>query len=112
MVVDTTGALAGKIAQFNENLAMLHKTVEMTKPVLENMKTVLAMQWFLGNVFMFGMFISTGIVLFLHYRNVRKKIPDYKIKMWHLVAYVAMVVLMVLAFNFLPGLGTDHAYRG
>lgn len=111
-MVDTTGAIAGKIERFNENLAMLHKTVEMTKPVLENMKTVLAVQWFLGNVFMFSMFIATGVVLFLHYRNVKRKIPDYRIKAWYLIAYASIFVLMVLAFNFLPGLGTSHAYRG
>jgi hypothetical protein len=110
-MLDTAGTIAGKIERFNENLAMLHKTVEMTKPVLENMKTVLAVQWFLGNIFMFGIFISTGIVLFLHYKNVKKRIPDFKIKVWHMVVYIAVFALMVLAFNFLPGLGTDHAFR-
>jgi hypothetical protein len=111
-MVDTTGAIAGKIERFNENLAMLHKTVEMTKPVLENMKTVLAVQWFLGNVFMLGMFICTGVVLSLHYSNIKKQIPDYKVKVWYLVGYVVAFALMVLAFNFLPGLGTNNAYRG
>jgi small-conductance mechanosensitive channel len=110
-VVDTA-AIASKIDKFNENLSILHRTVEMTKPVLQNMKNVLALQWFLGNAFLIIMFICTGIVLFLHTKSVKKRIPNFKISVWYVLVYIFAFGLMLLLFNFLPGLGTDHAYNG
>lgn len=111
MVADS---LAQKIAGFNQNVAMLHKVVEMTKPVLENLKTVCAVQWFLGNVFMLLLFLMAGVLVYLQARYVKKMLPAFKLKVWrwHWIAYIAVFVIFLLVFNFLPGLGTNHAMPG
>lgn len=101
--------LVGKLDRFNYNLAMLHQTVEMTKPVLEGMKTAMAVQWFLGNIFLIVLFAASVVLLIHHYKKMKKLQPGFRIPKKLFVIYSVAFVLFMAAFNILPQMGMEQA---
>ena len=110
MAADTL--LIGKLDRFNYNLSMLHQTVELTRPVLEGLKNVVAVQWFLGNLFLITFFTATMIYLVLYSQKVKKVLPSFKLPRIYLITYSVLFIVSMFAFNFLPQTGMERSRAG
>ena len=102
--------LTGKLNSFNYNLYMLHKTMEMTKPVLEGMKTTMAVQWFLGNIFMIVLFIAFIVLLVLYFKRIKKSMPGFVFPKWIFIIYSCLFLLFFMGFNVLPQMGMEQPH--
>lgn len=107
MAVDSL-ALLGKIEKFNENVYMLHKTVEMTKPVLEGMKTAMAVQWFLGNISIILLFGMSITLMVFYVKRLKKIQPKYKVEKKYFIIVSVMFVVLLLGFNIIPQTGMER----
>lgn len=105
-MIDTL--IAGKLDRFNYNLYMLHKTVELTKPVLEGMKNAMAVQWFLGNIIIIVLFSLTIIYLVLQYKKIKKIMPSYKVPKRFFILYSSLFFLAMIGFNCLPNMSMEQ----
>lgn len=107
--MDTT--IVEKIDRFNNNLAMLHQTVEMTKPVLEGMKTAMAVQWFTGNIFLILFFAMTIVSLVLYVKKVQKIMIGIRMPVKLIAIYSIVFISFMVLFNILPQSGMTQAQK-
>lgn len=91
---------------FEQNLARLHQGLEATRPIIENLKAVLALQWFLGNFALVVLFLVGLQLYFFDLKALKAFKPEYKLPKRWIVSFALAFGFMILAFNVFP-LGID-----
>jgi hypothetical protein len=87
---------------FQENIQTLHHALGATQPIIENLKKVLALQWFLGNLTLALVFACGLFAYFFARKALLALNPTYKLPRRWLVGYCALAVVAAVAFNVLP----------
>lgn len=100
---DTAFAL---LESFQRNIATLQQGLASAQPVIENLKSVLALQWLLGNL---GIVLVFGLGLkayFFARKALRAMHPGYSLPHRWLVVHLVLTLVALVGFNVLP-LGID-----
>ena len=87
---------------FQRNLIALQQGLDAAKPVIANLKKVLALQWFLGNIFIVAVFIIAAFAFRFNLKALKAFSPTYKLPRRWIYGFVAFTVFSLLLFNYLP----------
>lgn len=94
------------LRMFEQNLERLHQGLEATRPIIENLKAVLALQWFLGNVAILILFLIGIRLYFFDLKALKAFKPEYRLPKRWVITFGLSFLIGILAFNIFP-LGID-----
>ncbi len=87
---------------FQRNIVALQQGLDAAKPVIANLKKVLALQWFLGNIFIVLVFIIGLMAIRFNLKALKAFNPEYKLPKRWIYGLIAVTVFAIVAFNYLP----------